>query len=143
MSTRLPFRGSNVPFTFNPESNASVATGAIGAPAASTTQDRLIVGVDFGTTYSGTISHCEVLYVWYSCAQVWLRSTQRPRMISTSSRLGQAGMVRSFLLQSGELHKLTSFQESLQTKFPPRFATASHRLQMALPPRLRLPQSQQ
>ncbi|KAF3008731.1 hypothetical protein E8E13_009848 [Curvularia kusanoi] len=54
MSTTLPFRGNNAPFAFNSGSNASQAPVAIGAAtsgAAST--DRLIVGVDFGTTYSG------------------------------------------------------------------------------------------
>lgn len=50
----IPFRGSNVPIAFNPGSNANLASGAIGAASsASATHDRLIVGVDFGTTYSG------------------------------------------------------------------------------------------
>ncbi|KAF3046083.1 hypothetical protein E8E12_010928 [Didymella heteroderae] len=54
MSTSIPLRGSNVPFAFNPGSNANLASGAIGAASSvSATQDRLIVGVDFGTTYSG------------------------------------------------------------------------------------------
>ncbi|KAJ4994451.1 hsp70 protein [Stagonosporopsis vannaccii] len=54
MSTSLPFRGSNVPISFTTGPNASQATGAIGtASSAGATQDRLIVGVDFGTTYSG------------------------------------------------------------------------------------------
>jgi hypothetical protein len=56
MSKSLPFRGSNVPFSFNPGSNADLATGAIGdASSTSAAQDRLIVGVDFGTTYSGKL----------------------------------------------------------------------------------------
>lgn len=46
-------KGNNVPYTFNPAFNASVATGGASVPQAITTQDRLIVGVDFGTTYSG------------------------------------------------------------------------------------------
>ncbi|EAT85318.2 hypothetical protein SNOG_07852 [Parastagonospora nodorum SN15] len=44
-------RGSNVPFAFNPGGNTSVAVGA--RPSSTIPQDRLIVGVDFGTTYSG------------------------------------------------------------------------------------------
>ncbi|OAL50191.1 Hsp70 family protein-like protein [Pyrenochaeta sp. DS3sAY3a] len=45
-------RGSNIPYAFNPGSNSSIATG-LAIPQASATEDRLIVGVDFGTTYSG------------------------------------------------------------------------------------------
>jgi len=52
MNGALPIRGSNIPYAFSPGANASIATGA-SAPAASGAQDRLIVGVDFGTTYSG------------------------------------------------------------------------------------------
>jgi hypothetical protein len=59
MNGALPFRGGiNVPYTFNPGANANVATGA-SVPATNATKDRLIVGVDFGTTYSGGYSiHC-------------------------------------------------------------------------------------
>ncbi|KAF2741105.1 actin-like ATPase domain-containing protein [Polyplosphaeria fusca] len=46
-------RGSNVPYAFNPGANHSAAPTTAGASKPSTTQDRLIVGVDFGTTYSG------------------------------------------------------------------------------------------
>lgn len=53
MDSTFPNRGSNIPYAFNPGANASVATGVGTSPHASTTQDRLIVGVDFGTTYSG------------------------------------------------------------------------------------------
>lgn len=49
----LPIRGSNVPYTFSPGTNASIATGADSPATAGASQDRLIVGVDFGTTYSG------------------------------------------------------------------------------------------
>lgn len=52
MNGALPIRGANPPFAFNPGANASIATGA-SEPPPSATQDRLIVGVDFGTTYSG------------------------------------------------------------------------------------------
>ncbi|KAH7398970.1 hypothetical protein DE146DRAFT_678065 [Phaeosphaeria sp. MPI-PUGE-AT-0046c] len=52
MNGALPIRTGNVPYAFNPGTNASVAIDAT-APPTSTTQDRLIVGVDFGTTYSG------------------------------------------------------------------------------------------
>lgn len=61
MSTSIPFRGSNVPFAFNPGSNANLGSETIGAASSSTvsaTQDRLIVGVDFGTTYSGKSRKC-------------------------------------------------------------------------------------
>ncbi|CBX93261.1 similar to Hsp70 family protein [Plenodomus lingam JN3] len=46
-------KGPNVPYTFNPGLNASVETSSAEAPQAVTTQDRLIVGIDFGTTFSG------------------------------------------------------------------------------------------
>jgi hypothetical protein len=52
MNGTLPIRGSNVPFAFNPGTNASVAVGG-SQSSANVPQDRLIVGVDFGTTYSG------------------------------------------------------------------------------------------
>jgi hypothetical protein len=51
MNGALPIRGNNVSYTLNPTTNSSIATGAIVPPSAA--QDRLIVGVDFGTTYSG------------------------------------------------------------------------------------------
>ncbi|KAJ4410459.1 hypothetical protein N0V91_001945 [Didymella pomorum] len=68
----IPFRGSNVPIAFNPGSNANLASGAIGAASsASATHDRLIVGVDFGTTYSGvaavysaTPDDIEIIKTW-------------------------------------------------------------------------------
>jgi hypothetical protein len=47
-------RGNNVPYAFNPGTNTSIAHGLSSAPQTSSTlQDRLVVGVDFGTTYSG------------------------------------------------------------------------------------------
>jgi hypothetical protein len=47
-------RGNNIPYAFNPSGNASIANdiGSL-SQASSTPQDRLVVGVDFGTTYSG------------------------------------------------------------------------------------------
>jgi hypothetical protein len=45
-------RGSNIPYAFNPSANHP-AIAAESVPIAVPTQDRLIVGVDFGTTYSG------------------------------------------------------------------------------------------
>lgn len=51
MNGALPVRGSNVPYALSP-ANAGIATGA-NAPVLTPAQDRLIVGVDFGTTYSG------------------------------------------------------------------------------------------
>jgi hypothetical protein len=53
MNGALPIRGGNVPYAFNPGTNASIATGMSASSAPSAPQDRLIVGVDFGTTYSG------------------------------------------------------------------------------------------
>jgi hypothetical protein len=52
MNGPLPIRGANIPYAFNPSANASIATG-VNIPSTSAPQDRLIVGVDFGTTYSG------------------------------------------------------------------------------------------
>jgi hypothetical protein len=46
-------RDSNIPYAFNPGSNHSPAPTVSGASKSSAAQDRLIVGVDFGTTYSG------------------------------------------------------------------------------------------
>ncbi|KAF2027542.1 actin-like ATPase domain-containing protein [Setomelanomma holmii] len=53
MNNSLPARGSNVPFAFGINSSGSIATGASTPLTTTTAQDRLIVGVDFGTTYSG------------------------------------------------------------------------------------------
>ncbi|KAF2873169.1 Hsp70 family protein-like protein [Massariosphaeria phaeospora] len=53
MSSAFHVRGSNIPYAFNPISNHSPAPGAGSAVNGNATQDRLIVGVDFGTTYSG------------------------------------------------------------------------------------------
>jgi len=52
MNSTLPNRGSNIPYTFDPGNNASVDVGIV-SPTNTTAQDRLVVGVDFGTTYSG------------------------------------------------------------------------------------------
>lgn len=92
MSTLLR-RGSNVPYAFSPGTNASVG---IGASAPGVAQDRLIVGVDFGTTYSGRLnaiykSYCK--FYMNLLGQVWLRYTQRPLRMSISSRPGRVGMV--------------------------------------------------
>lgn len=47
-------RVGNMPITFNPSSNFGAAAAATSGPTkANAAQDRLIVGVDFGTTYSG------------------------------------------------------------------------------------------
>ncbi|KAF2639252.1 actin-like ATPase domain-containing protein [Massarina eburnea CBS 473.64] len=46
-------RVGNIPITFNPGSNHGSVIATSGAPKQSVAQDRLIVGVDFGTTYSG------------------------------------------------------------------------------------------
>ncbi|ORY11639.1 Hsp70 family protein-like protein [Clohesyomyces aquaticus] len=51
MNSSFSSRGTNPPYAFSPASNASPAPAT--ASAAKPTQDRLIVGVDFGTTYSG------------------------------------------------------------------------------------------
>ena len=50
MNTTLPLRGNNVPFYSSSEksSTSSTVVGSI-----SQSSDKLIVGVDFGTTYSG------------------------------------------------------------------------------------------
>jgi hypothetical protein len=53
MNSTLPMRGSNVAGTFSEGADASTATGG---SIAGSTQDRLIVGIDFGTTYSGGLS---------------------------------------------------------------------------------------
>lgn len=51
-----------MPFSFNPGSNANLASGAIGAATSTgATADRLIVGVDFGTTYSGRLSNMRTI----------------------------------------------------------------------------------
>jgi hypothetical protein len=52
MNSSLPIRGSNVPYAFSTNSSGSIATG-VSNSLTTATQDRLIVGVDFGTTYSG------------------------------------------------------------------------------------------
>ncbi|USP80915.1 uncharacterized protein yc1106_08189 [Curvularia clavata] len=52
MESLFPRRGSSIPTTFNPGSNGSVDASSV--PLSTTTaKDRLVVGVDFGTTYSG------------------------------------------------------------------------------------------
>lgn len=53
MNSGFSARSSNTPYAFNPSSNHSPAPVAITTANPSTAQDRLIVGVDFGTTYSG------------------------------------------------------------------------------------------
>jgi molecular chaperone DnaK (HSP70) len=53
MNGNFSNRAGNIPYAFNPESNASIATGGANHLQASTAQDRLVVGVDFGTTFSG------------------------------------------------------------------------------------------
>lgn len=55
MSNNYAGRSSNVPYAFNPTTNHSPPPPAECASPSSTTQDRLIVGVDFGTTYSGMV----------------------------------------------------------------------------------------
>jgi hypothetical protein len=53
--SNFSIRSSNTPYAFSPGSNQSPAPagGAATPNATNATQDRLIVGVDFGTTYSG------------------------------------------------------------------------------------------
>lgn len=55
MNGEIASRGTNIPYAFDPTSNSSSATNGSSATASdgSPTADRLIVGVDFGTTYSG------------------------------------------------------------------------------------------
>jgi hypothetical protein len=50
MMNSFPAR-SNIPYTFNPVSNHESPPSLTPSKPV---QDRLIVGVDFGTTYSGT-----------------------------------------------------------------------------------------
>lgn len=57
MKSTFPSRGSSIPTTFNPGSNGSVDAGGL-PPPTTPPKDRLVVGVDFGTTYSGTYTHC-------------------------------------------------------------------------------------
>jgi hypothetical protein len=59
MNSAQDKRGGNVPFAFDPAGNASVAVGAL--PSSTIPQDRLIVGVDFGTTYSGGLDNWTIL----------------------------------------------------------------------------------
>lgn len=55
MNGSIPGGDANIPYAFDPNSNRSLAEpsaeDALQSPKA---PDRLIVGVDFGTTYSGT-----------------------------------------------------------------------------------------
>ncbi|KAF2281477.1 Hsp70 family protein-like protein [Westerdykella ornata] len=53
MNTTLPVRIGNTPYAFDPNTNHSPALLADSASRSNGVQDRLIVGVDFGTTYSG------------------------------------------------------------------------------------------
>ncbi|KAL1606690.1 hypothetical protein SLS60_004097 [Paraconiothyrium brasiliense] len=48
-------RSGNIPVAFNPSTNHSPAPALSNLLKASPAQDRLIVGVDFGTTYSGAL----------------------------------------------------------------------------------------
>lgn len=53
MASAFSARSGNIPVAFNPTLNHTPAPGLAGLPRSSPAQDRLIVGVDFGTTYSG------------------------------------------------------------------------------------------
>lgn len=53
MNSLMNSRVGSIPIAFNPGANHSPAPAIGGAPKPSAAQDRLIVGVDFGTTYSG------------------------------------------------------------------------------------------
>ena len=54
MNSGFSARSSNIPYAFNPGSNRSSTPSNVVAPLNSdAAKDRLIVGVDFGTTYSG------------------------------------------------------------------------------------------
>jgi hypothetical protein len=50
MNTTLPLRGNNAPLSSN-SGNSSTSSAVVGSVSQS--NDKLIVGVDFGTTYSG------------------------------------------------------------------------------------------
>lgn len=62
MASAFSARSGNIPVAFNPSTNHSLAPALSSLPRASPAQDRLIVGVDFGTTYSGALNiasdHC-------------------------------------------------------------------------------------
>jgi hypothetical protein len=54
MNSTFSKKGNNIAYAISPATNVRAANGLGGASQASTaTQDRLVVGVDFGTTYSG------------------------------------------------------------------------------------------
>jgi hypothetical protein len=53
MNSSLPIRGGSIPHAVSQSPNASIATGVGSTTQIGPAQDRLIVGVDFGTTYSG------------------------------------------------------------------------------------------
>jgi hypothetical protein len=68
MNTTLPLRGSNVPFASHREASSALSTDTGGV---SQSNDKLIVGVDFGTTYSGvaavysaTPDDIEIIKTW-------------------------------------------------------------------------------
>lgn len=53
MASAFSARSGNIPVAFNPSANHGPAPALSNLLKASPAQDRLIVGVDFGTTYSG------------------------------------------------------------------------------------------
>jgi len=77
--------GSNVSVSFHPESNSGLASGSSDIPQAMTMPHRLIVGIDFGTTYSGvavaysaTPDDIDVIKTWPggNGMALWVRSSQ-------------------------------------------------------------------
>jgi len=54
----FPSRSGNIPYAFNPSTNHQIPV-ELSAERLAKAQDRLIVGVDFGTTYSGAF--CEIV----------------------------------------------------------------------------------
>lgn len=53
MTSSFSGRGTNIPYTLDPATNHSTPPAAGSVPKGTATQDRIVVGVDFGTTYSG------------------------------------------------------------------------------------------
>ena len=55
MPSAFSGRAGNIPVAFGPNGNQDPAPPLYNLTKASPAQDRLIVGVDFGTTYSGSL----------------------------------------------------------------------------------------
>ena len=61
MNNPFPGRASNIPYAFNPTTNHDAPPAVGSSPQVNTTQDRIIVGVDFGTTYSGMVNTLDLM----------------------------------------------------------------------------------